>query len=379
MPMVEGTGTIWNLPNYAGELFLANPLQTPILSMIGGLTGGSVTENFEFPTGVLYDLPDAEQPGISENASLKAPTATNAKRRQLTNVTQIFHESVSISYVKSSNRGRLSGLNTAGAQNNVPDEKSFQVARKLEKMARDIEYTIINGNYQLSTSAAVPNKTRGMLEVCGTEGGTQVDAGAKRLTRTLMQKLFKAMYDNGCRFENVVIFVNSTQKQIITDIYAYAPTDRNVGGVNIKQIETDFGNVGICLDSFMPQNAVLAINMPYVDAVFQPVPGKGNFFYEELSKVGASEDGQIFGQFGLDHGPAFVHGAITNLDITEAEEAIAPAIQEVKVGISPTLQKELKSINGKISTLQDTVDGMTSTAEADFEDTKSTEDNSIVE
>ena len=69
MPQVTGIGTSWNLPNYAGELFTADPTQTPFLSMIGGLTGGRQTDNFEFPTAVLYDFPEAEQPEISESAS----------------------------------------------------------------------------------------------------------------------------------------------------------------------------------------------------------------------------------------------------------------------------------------------------------------------
>jgi len=36
-------------------------------------------------------------------------------------------------------------------------------------------------------------------------------------------------------------------------------------------------------------------------------------FYEPLSKTGASESGQIFGQIGLDHGPAFMHGVLSNV------------------------------------------------------------------
>ena len=87
----------------------------------------------------------------------------------------------------------------------------------------------------------------------------------------------------------------------------------DIGGTNIKQIETDFGNIGISLNRFMPQSSVLATEMSVIAPIFQPVPGKGNFFYEELAKTGASEEGQIFGQFGLDHGPAFMHGSITGL------------------------------------------------------------------
>src|SRR5699024_8074586 len=134
-----GMGTVWNLPNYAGELFTADTTNTPILSAIGGMTGGLQTENFEFATDSQYSFPAAKQPEISETASLTAPAAQEIARTQNTNVTQIFHETLSISYAKMSNAGRMSGLNTAGQKNNAPSEKDFQIARTLEKIARDIE------------------------------------------------------------------------------------------------------------------------------------------------------------------------------------------------------------------------------------------------
>ena len=71
----KGTGTTWNLPNYAGDLFTADTTNTPILSAIGGLTGGVQTDNFEFPTDSQYSLPAAAQPAITETASLTAPQA----------------------------------------------------------------------------------------------------------------------------------------------------------------------------------------------------------------------------------------------------------------------------------------------------------------
>ena len=136
----KGTGTTWNLPNYAGDLFTADPTNAPILSMIGGLTGGVQTENFEFPTDSQYSLPEAAQPAITETASLTAPEAEEIVRTQNTNVTQIFHEKVSISYVKESNRGRMSGLNTAGQQNNVQTtEKDWQIVRESLELVQGLE------------------------------------------------------------------------------------------------------------------------------------------------------------------------------------------------------------------------------------------------
>ena len=130
------TATIWALPNYAGELFTADSTNTPLLTMSGGLTGGLVTSNFEFPTASLYALPGAAQPSISETASRTAPTTAaspNIVRSQVTNVCQIHQERAEVTYVKESNGGRMSGLNTVGQNNNVASEMDFQIARKLEK------------------------------------------------------------------------------------------------------------------------------------------------------------------------------------------------------------------------------------------------------
>lgn len=307
-----GVGTIWNLPNYSGELYTADALNTPLLTMIGGLTGGKRTDNFEFATSSAYTLPSAAQPAITEDASLTAPTADHVARTQVKNVCQIHQEAIDLSYVKQANSGRMSGINTAGALNNAPDELAFQQARKLEKIARDVEYSFISGAYQISTASNVANKTRGMLEVTALAGGTAVNAAGAALDLAVMQTLFLTMHTNGAVFSNVVLYVSGAVKQKLSKIYGYAPTDRNVGGVNIKQLETDFGNVGIVVSRFAPAATVLAIEMTAVDIVFQEVPNKGILFYEELAKTGASEKAQMFGLIGLDHGPAHVHGKLTN-------------------------------------------------------------------
>ncbi len=314
MAQVSGQGTTWNLPNYWGQLFTADVRTTPFLTMIGGLNGGMQSANFEFPTSSEYDFPAASQPGITETASLTAPTATEGVRAQVKNVCEIHHQAVKLSYQKLSNRGRLTGINTVGADNPVADENAFQINYNLVIMARDIEYDNFNGVYQIATDAGTANKTRGMLAAVALSGGTAIAAGATDLDADLMKELLRTMFANGAMFIDPVIWVNGFQKQQLSDIYGYAPTDRNVGGVDIKQIETDFGDIGIApAHRFMPTDELLLADMSVIKPVTQPVPEKGNFFYEMLSKAGASEDGQVYGQYGLDHGPAFAHGKITGL------------------------------------------------------------------
>ncbi|MCD7864024.1 MAG: DUF5309 domain-containing protein [Lachnospiraceae bacterium] len=318
MAQVEGIGTTWNLPNYAGELFTADPTQTPLLSMIGGLTGGRQTDNFEFPTAVLYDFPDAAQPEISESASATAPAASHIAREQEKNVVQIHQEVIDLTYAKQSNSGRMSGINTAGQQANPADEKSWQIQQKLIKIARDVEYSFIQGTYQISTGADVANKTRGMLELCTSDSGTSIAAASAALTKDMLDQLFREMADNGAYFGNMVLFCGAYQKQLITKLYAeqfnaQMQTTQNVGGMNITQIETDFFKMGVVWDRLMPNDSILIADVAHIAPVFQAVPGKGVLFQEDLAKTGASDKIQIYGQIGLAHGPAFLHGAITGL------------------------------------------------------------------
>lgn len=313
---VTGLGTSWNLPNYAGELFTADAAQTPLLSMTGGLTGGRQTDNFEFPTAVLYDYPAAEQPDISEDDSSVAPSAVQAGREQESNVVQIHQEVIDLSYVALSNLGRMSGLNSAGQYPAYGDEKLFQIQHKLIKIARDVEHSFLNGTYQKAASSTQANRTRGLIALCGSN--TTLNAGGNALFREMLNQIYRDMADSGAYFNNMVMLLPAYQKQAVSEIYASQmgmnlPASRNVGGVNITEVEMDFFKVGIVWDRFMPSDTVMIADVAHIAPVFQTVPGKGVLFEEPLAKTGASEKVQLFAQIGLAHGAGFLHGTITGL------------------------------------------------------------------
>ena len=89
--------------------------------------------------------------------------------------------------------------------------------------------------------------------------------------------------------------------------------------MNITRIETDFFEMGVVYDPFVAADRILISDVAACAPVFQTVPGKGVLFLEDLAKTGAAEKKQIYGQIGLDHGPAFLHGSITGLDYTGRE------------------------------------------------------------
>jgi Family of unknown function (DUF5309) len=306
---LSAQGTIWNLPNYIGEIFTASIVKTPVLAMVGGINGIKETQNFEFAIDQTYAHPAASQPSITETASLTAPAAIGFVRSQDKNNVQIHQESVQISYVKMSNQTRLSGIATSGAIENPPSEKDWQILKTIEKIARDVEYSFIQGTYQVPTNAGVAGTTRGF----NAAATTTVPAGSVQLSKVLIDQLLRTMYNNGALFTKPVFVVNAFQKQMLSRIYGFQPMSMNVGGVNIQFVETDFGQIGTVLDAFQSTSVLLVADLAYGSAVSQPVPTKGHMFYEELSKTGANENGQIFGQIGLDHGPGFMHGTITGL------------------------------------------------------------------
>jgi hypothetical protein len=317
MPNVNAAATVWNCPNYTGELFLIGANQTPYLNMIGGLQGASIrtVADFQFPLAQPFALEAASQPAISETASLTAPDPWTYVRDQDVNTVQIFQRQVSVSYAKQSVVGQVTADPTTGLvditdNQPVQNERDFQISAHMRQISVNIDYTFLNGQYQQATAANVAAKSRGIITACTTN---TVNAAAAALDKALIDQLLRTMATNGSEFVNPVIFVNAFQKQKITNIYGYAPEDRNIGGLNIKQIETDFAILGIVWAPNVPNATLLIADLSVCSPVFLPVPEKGVLFYEELSKTGASEKGQIYGQVGLDYGPEEYHGTITNL------------------------------------------------------------------
>jgi hypothetical protein len=297
--------------NYLGELFLVGAYQTPFLNMIGGVDGqnSKVSRSFKFPVAQPWALNSASQPAITEAASVTGQTPTTYTRAQDLNTVQIFQQGVEVSYAKQSTYGEIAGLSAVGDQP-VKDEMAFQRMAAMRQIALDADYSFLNGAYQDAVNATTAAKTRGIITAATTN---TIDASAATLSKQLLDQLLRDMAGNGSVFENPVLFANAFQKQKLTDIYGYAPEDRNVGGVNIKQVETDFAYLGIVYAPNVPTDTILIADMNYCFPVFSPVPDKGLLFFEELAQSGASMKGQVYGQMGLDYGPEEFHGTITNL------------------------------------------------------------------
>jgi hypothetical protein len=313
MPGITGQGTTFDLPNFVGELFLVSPTDTPLITAIGGLTGGrqSTAKDFEWQ---FYALRDVEDRARLEGAD--APDPENRVREYASNVVQIVHEAVEISYTKLSAVGQLDPASLTEGTNPVRDEFAFQVRATLTQIARDLEWAFINGTYAKPANNLAPRKTRGLLQAIATN---VVDANGATLTRTIVEDALEAAWASGglVAGDTRTLIVNAGAKRKLTDIYVtqagFEQTSRNVGGANVTSIETDFGLLNIMLNRYMPTDEIAVVSLEELAPRFLLVPGKGFLFVEELGKTGSSDASQIYGEVGLEYGAEAHHAKITNI------------------------------------------------------------------
>ena len=318
MPGIIGQGTTYNLPNYVGELFQASPEDTPLLSAIGGLTGGkSITSTvFEWQG---YDLRDAED-DRQRLEGAQAPDGESRKRFNASNVTEIHQEAVELSYTRQGATGQrnVDGLPVVQVCGNVlpAEEMAWQIAQQLKQIARDVEKTFITGTYNNPRDNQSARRTRGLLEAITTNVAT-TDRTAQNLDRDTVLDLMQMAWDNGGlqESETRTVLVNSTLKRALTRAFItdakYQEQTRNVGGVDLQTIETDFGRLNIMLDRYMPQDKLIVASLEQLSPCFMDIPNKGHFFAEPLAKTGASDKVQLYGEIGLEYGNERTHAVLT--------------------------------------------------------------------
>ena len=180
----------------------------------------------------------------------------------------------------------------------------------------------------------VQNSTTVSFKVSATKGGAPISIGtatvsyygmkaASVVTPDRVGELLQSVFDNGGITEQgtATIFCPSGQKRALSKAYAVAYSStagllagtRNVGGVDMNTLITDFGTLNIAVDRQLPADAIAVVSLEQVDPVFLSIPGKGVLFEEALAKTGSADKSQIYGEIGLKYGNQAAHGVIRGL------------------------------------------------------------------
>jgi hypothetical protein len=183
------------------------------------------------------------------------------------NVVEIHQEALPISYTRESATGQFATTgSTVPTAASVPDtnpignELVWQTQRHLEQIARDVELSFITGTFAQPTDNTQPRKSRRLLQAIQTNVIT--NATAKPLTRDIVIDLLQTTWQNGgiTVSDTATLIYNAFQKRQLTTAFIedrdYRERTRNVGGVSLQTIETDFGRLNIMLNRYMPTNTV---------------------------------------------------------------------------------------------------------------------------
>lgn len=180
----------------------------------------------------------------------------------------------------------------------------------------------------------VSNKATDSFKVKASSGGSVVTIGTATgikytkprtasLTIDEIDDLAQKAYDNGGLSEQftATIVCNSGVRRQITSAFATAygqqagAVEGNVGGVRVDVVKTNFGQMNIMLDRHFPVDGLAFVSLEQLSPVFLEIPGKGVFFVEPLSKVGAAENYQLYGEVGLAYGNEKAHAVMRGLKV----------------------------------------------------------------
>lgn len=324
----------WNLPNFVGELFRLSPMETPFLSMIGGLSGGkSLTSPQWTWQDTLHRAPALSGTGRTLVEGDDA-VFTAQSRTERVNVVEIFQYGVELTYSKQAATGLLGTVgaspavdaeNILGTQP-VQNEMAWQLQIKLEQAALDAEIAFLTGTFAHPNDGTA-RRTQGLIGAITTvakDGDLAADwstaAGTAIAGKQMVNETALALFENGAPLSgNYGIMVGGASKLLVSGDFQGSsgnvmPRSYNKFGVNITDIETDFGLFPIILNRHLPAETVLFVDFDICSPAFMPIPGKGHFFLEPLAKSGSYDRQQLYGEAGLEYGPEGWHAKVTDFD-----------------------------------------------------------------
>ena len=153
-----------------------------------------------------------------------------------------------------------------------------------------------------------------------TNGSCASVTAATALTKALFDDMFIQAYANGAPLtgDTTVVMVNPAQKVSLTNLYMTPnlnqPTfSRDIGGVNIQSLITDFGVFGVMINRWQPVGTISLVDLSVCQPVFTEIPDRGLLFVEEMPQLGAARRFQLYGEIGLEYGPETYHAKLTGV------------------------------------------------------------------
>jgi|LSQX01.1.fsa_nt_gb hypothetical protein len=252
------------------------------------------TDNLTITRG--YGSTSAQDHGSTTNYTLQiianpaqesqdAPADESRARTKVSNYTQIFQKGIKTSHT-------MRSVLQAG----VADEFTFQIARRLMEIMRELDSSVINGISSGSQgSDSVYRSMGGIIEFASQAGGN-VNTTSEALTPSVINAMVKQIWDDGGTPN--FILVGGTLKRAISAFdqsYRRMSYDGNTAGYVVDKFVSDLGfMLDVIVDPWMPDDVCIVGDLSKV----RVLPLRDDAMRaEELAKTGRSWNAQVTGQY----------------------------------------------------------------------------------
>ena len=212
------------------------------------------------------------------------PSADESKARtKVSNYVQIFQKGINVSY---SMRKVL--------QAGVADEYTFQVARRLMEIMRELDSCLINGISSGSQGSDSVYRSMGGIVEFSSQALGNITTTAEPLTLTVINDMCKQIWDDG-GVPNFIL-VGGKQKRAINTFDQSARRsvyDATTAGYVVDKVITDLGFIlDVIVDPWVPDDVCIVGDLNKIKVVpFIPMMS------EDVAKSGAAYKGQVYGEY----------------------------------------------------------------------------------
>jgi len=276
-------GTLFKLTNAgATEVMQVTAVSTDALTIVRGYGSTTGEAGTAGTADGIFIISHPQQEGQD------APADESKIRTKVSNYTQIFTKGINISYTM-----------RAVLQAGVADEFTFQVARRMMEIMRELNSTVVNGISSASQGSDTVYRSMGGLIEFSSQTGGNTSSTSEALTPSVLNTMCQQIWDDG-GVPNFVL-VGGTQKRKISAFdqsYRRSSYDGNVAGYVVDRFMTDLGfMLDVIVDPSVPADIAIVGDLGKIRLM--PLQND-SMRAEDLAKTGRSWKSQITGQYTLE-------------------------------------------------------------------------------
>lgn len=296
--LVDGSGTSWTVVAANGLLLKVGSLIRDTASGSAGLEVMQVTaiatdtitlvRAFGGTTGVAHAANFTARVIANPAQEGQDPPADESRlRTSVSNYTQIFQRGILVTHT-------MRSILQAG----VADEFTFQIARRMLEIMRELDSSVILGIAPASNQQGNASTYRSMngLLFYASQAGGNTNSTAEALTPAVLNTMAKQIWDSG-GYPTFVLVSGNGKRAISAFDQSYRRSDmatREAGYV-VDRFLTDLGfQLDVIVDPWMPNDTVVVGDINKV----RVMPLRNDAMRaEELAKTGRGWKAQVTGQY----------------------------------------------------------------------------------